>query len=383
MRSSNTAQAPGHAEFSPSSISRLFKCPGAHQLSKKVSVKEQSSPAAERGTAMHGLGGYQLDPQQEPFSADDFSEDEQDIVAQYVEYITKLNVEKSNVYLFIESKVQVINKFDCWGTADAILIYTDEFGKLWLHVVDLKTGYNIVSPESEQLYCYALGALKAFNFLYDFEIRNIRQTIVQPRNTLNPIATLEYTANRLAIFESNLTDVISAASKPDCNEFNPGIHCRFCKALPICGAAENAIAAEVKKEIDDLSENDDIPEKLELADLAETWIGAVRQYAMNLLLSGETIPGRKLVQGRSLRKWDDTDIETVHNLLEQEFNEEAYEKKYLTVAQTEKKLGKREFAASNYPSLVVKSTPKLTIALESDKRPAVINAAAMFEDLKN
>ena len=103
---------------------------------------------------------------------------------------------------------------------------------------------------------------------------------------------------------------------------------------------------------------------------------------MSAILDGREIPGWKLVEGRSVRAFDDTDA--VFKLLNDAGWDDAvlYDRKPKTLAQLEKLLGKREFGEV-CGSHIVRPRGKPTLALASDKRAAYNLGAAEFEGIAN
>jgi hypothetical protein len=96
---------------------------------------------------------------------------------------------------------------------------------------------------------------------------------------------------------------------------NDGPWCRFCPALAACPlkhdlaqiAARQAFADDGALantlEIDPQA----IAERLQLALRLSDWIEALQKEATGRIWRGEDVPGFKLVEGRSLRKWSDKD----------------------------------------------------------------------------
>ena len=108
----------------------------------------------------------------------------------------------------------------------------------------------------------------------------------------------------------------------------------------------------------------------------------LQAWALSECLAGNTVPGWKAVEGRSVREW--TDMEAAFKTLKENDIDEAmlYEKKPLTLAQVEKVVGKKEFAeiAGGY---VMKPPGKPTLVKETDKREAITNketAAEVFKE---
>ena len=104
----------------------------------------------------------------------------------------------------------------------------------------------------------------------------------------------------------------------------PGeVQCKWCKAKPVCKPlAEHNLNLATKEFADDFSkplkvknpnklDNSEVASILTQIDLISDWVKALHGYAYDQLNSGNDIPGFKLVEGRSLRKWkDEEEVET-------------------------------------------------------------------------
>ena len=78
-----------------------------------------------------------------------------------------------------------------------------------VHVIDLKGGRGVFVEASHnpQLMLYALGALKAYGFIWDIEL--IRMTIVQPR--LDNISTFECSRSELEAWGESIKPIARLA----------------------------------------------------------------------------------------------------------------------------------------------------------------------------
>jgi hypothetical protein len=131
-------------------------------------------------------------------------------------------------------------------------------------------------------------------------------------------------------------------------------------------------ALDIIEKVDTLS-LDEIGEKiLPNIKLLEQWVKAIQHRAYEALDEGKEVPGYKLVEGRSTRRW--ADEKEVSKKLEESLEEDdVYQRKLITVAQAEKLLGKKEFAEM-FADDVSRPAGKATIAPESDKRIALTPA---------
>ena len=100
--------------------------------------------------------------------------------------------------------------------------------------------------------------------------------------------------------------------------------------------------------------------------------------AFDKLSNDEPVKGYKLVQGRSTRRWNDT--EQASQRLEFQFGEKAFTKKIISPTQAEKLYSKAEF--NDIAEFITKPAGKPTLAKESDKRISITNCNDDFEVLK-
>lgn len=134
--------------------------------------KDEPSPYADRGTAMHAVAARCLT---EHYRASKYVGDQipvhkegneprhveftDDMAVQVQEYVDCLRNFAIGKTLMVEQAVDfsdIVGQPDQFGTADGIVV--DEAGELT--IVDLKTGFRGVDPENNtQLMTYALGAL--------------------------------------------------------------------------------------------------------------------------------------------------------------------------------------------------------------------------------
>jgi len=78
--------------------------------------------------------------------------------------------------------------------------------------------------------CYALGALEAFDDLYD--INRIEMTIFQPRR--NNVSTAVISKTDLLAWAENILAPTAKLASEGKGEFKAGDHCQFCKVKATC-----------------------------------------------------------------------------------------------------------------------------------------------------
>ena len=160
-----------HAILSASGSHRWLNCTPSARL--ELEFESQTSEAAKEGTAAHALCEHKLKKalkmrSRRPVS--DYNSDEmEECTDSYAEYVMEQYEEAKksckDPIILIEQRLD----FSCYvpdgfGTGDCIIISDDT-----LHIIDFKYGLGILveSEENPQMMLYALGALSAYQMLYN------------------------------------------------------------------------------------------------------------------------------------------------------------------------------------------------------------------------
>lgn len=399
----------GHAVCSASSSKMWSHCAPSARLQELF--PNESSVYAERGTYVHELAEYKLKkahkkrvkrPQSEEFDDEDAERNSDMYVETIIETEEAMKAAHGDVLMLVEEKLDFSSWVpDGFGSGDCLLIAPGE-----IHVFDYKNGYNFVpvcetdeegiTHPNSQLALYALGAMAAYDFLFDFQLITLH--IVQP----NAENIAEYTLSREELLEfGEWIRPLAKMAYEGVGEQVPGEHCRWCKAKPICEARKNEALALAQGEFIDLDAADAALEEQEESDATAAynqdtdtvvfkqpmlvpkeeierilpvlnrisdWIDSVFAYVSGEAMHGTRWKGYKLVQGRSKRVF--TDIKAVETKALEAGYSDIYKKDLLTLTEFEKLMGKKEFAAV-LGDLVVKPPGKLTLVPESDPREEV------------
>lgn len=415
-----------HAMLSPSKRSRWALCPGSIREEAKY-PDEGSGPAAIDGTHSHTLLEHCIktgltDPHDQV--GETFTDHEgtftvdADRAARVKVAIDYIRERSMNGMFKVISEQRVDPKFllgrdDLSGTVDCQIIGPD-----WIELIDYKDGMGIVTAEGNmQLEQYAYGVLAELklpvNGAYPFD--QVRMTIIQPKLALKGMAPITFSEVPVRNLIANMGTIITQAAatdKPDAPLVPGDSQCKFCRAKGSCSALANNVMKEVgimfqpvvtetldvaQQSADkDPSTMDDaqIRQIMEAAPLMRQLLEAVEKEAQRRLESGQTIPGLKLVNGRGSRAWALPEEQMAEKLIKMGIPKTAvYETKLVTPAKAEKltweKRDGTKMALSDRQlktmetEYVVKMAGKLTVAPESDSRPAVItNAAPMFSAIE-
>lgn len=333
-----------HAVLSASSSHRWLACPPSVRLTEDL--PDQTSTFAQEGTDAHELGAYLLETAlgrrtRDPTSSlSYYSTEMQECAEEYRNYVME-QVEKAKSYsehpmVMIEQQLDFSRWVpDGFGTGDCVIVADG-----LLQIIDYKHGLGVLveANHNPQMMCYALGALELFEGLYDFD--TITMTIFQPRK--NNLSTFEMNkAELLEWAETELSPKARLAFNGE-GQLQSGKHCQFCKLKSVCRkrAEDNLQLAKMEFADPNTLDIEDIAEILPKLDQLITWANDIKAYALQKASSGHSIPGYKLVEGRSVRKYTDEEAvgQTVINA-----GFDPYEKKLLTITAMTKLLGKKAF----------------------------------------
>jgi hypothetical protein len=380
-----------HALLSPSGASRWLKCTPSARLEE--TFKETTSSYAEEGTLAHSLAELLLQNRLTPMAKSKFKkaldkiQDDKLYKEEMFEYadgyavfvvecFNEAKSRNSDAQIILEQPVSLEAYVpDSFGHVD-VSIVSDHI----LNVIDFKYGKGVPvsAEENKQMMLYGLGVLNEVDLLFDISV--VRMTIYQPR--IGNISTYEMPKAALLHWaETELRERAFLAFN-GAGVYQPGDHCRFCRARGMCRA--NALKnLELKNyEFADatLLTPGEVADILTVADNFEKWLEGVKAHALEQAKEGFEWPGYKLVEGRSVRKYEDP--EAVANLLLKEgyTPDDIYApKKLLGLGALEGELGKDRFNSLLSP-YIVKPPGAPTLVPASDKRQAISGSAKAQAD---
>lgn len=369
-----------HALLGASSAARWIACPPSARLTEHM--EGGSSQYAEEGSRAHELCEYTLchnligwakgkplDPMYDWYGGEGTVTPEMLKSAnQYVDFIYHLWLGfGARPGVFIEQEVNV----EQWvpggfGTCDCLLI-----GGGLLHIIDFKYGQGVpVSPvRNPQLMYYALGAYALFDGLESID--TVRMSIVQPRIQEEP-ETWELPLSDLLSWAREVLQPAAEMAWRGEGTFCPGEHCRFCKAHPACRGWQGKygpLAGFEPLPQPAILTDEELGEWLQKVEGLAAYARELEDYAQTALLEGRTLPGWKLVQGRSTRKW--TDQDAAFRQMEADGIDEAmlYTRTPISLTAAEKMLGKKKFAEV-MSAFITRAPGAPKLAKDSDPRPA-------------
>lgn len=376
-----------HAKLSSSASKRWLGCPGSVKLSEHY--PNGSSIYADEGTIAHGVAEGMINKddklvQKYEVEAAKFYGEHPElngtflemkmILQPYVDYVFEEYAEQVHedgaAQLMTEERVDLTEYIPGgFGTSDVVILRQGR-----LHIIDLKygRGVSVSAEDNPQLKLYALGTLARFDMLYDIE--DVVMTIYQPR--LDNVSTDTIKAKDLYAWGE---EVIKPGAQLALSEDAPvhaGDWCQFCPARYDCKERARD-AMELQKYLGQMVLSpEEIAEILGKIDRLTKFAEDIKDSALTKALDGEEIPGWKVVEGRSIRKYVGSEEEIVRQCEGAGYDQALlYERKLLTITNMEKLMGKKQFAEV-LGAYVEKPEGKPTLAPESDKRPAITNNSA-------
>ncbi len=381
MKLDHTSRA--HAKLSASGAKQWLNCPPSIKASEGIGDK--TSTFAEEGTFAHELSELYFSHQYEGLTDFEFnkafsnyrnneyySEELREYVESYVDIVEeKVNeaiARDPNVVTMFETRLD-LGKYvpESFGTGD-VIVYSGGV----LEIIDLKygKGVEVSAIDNPQLRLYGLGAYELLSLLED--IHTVRMTIIQPR--LDNFSTEELQVKTLVDWGLEYVRPRAEIAYNGEGEFKAGEHCRFCKIKHSCRERARYMQ-DVPDKPAHLLSDEEIAELLYKVPDIKKWAEEVESYALEQMTEyDKSYPGWKLVEGRSRRVMTDTKAIQDKLVNEGYKQENITETKLLSITNLEKQIGKKAFnkLVGDY---IEKPQGKLTLANESDKRPAIKQSA--------
>lgn len=424
--------AKGHSAFSPSGSKMWLTCLGS--LIPNILADDDSSAEAAEGTVAHGIAEEWIRTGKRPKGIVGLVEivDDHEIeitdemmayVGDYVAYVQEL--EEDAVEFLVETRVDFSDLTpipDQGGTADSIAVLPIENSEFEIVVTDLKfgKGVRVIAEGNTQGRLYGYGAFRLFRDRYN--ITRLRVRICHPRlhgGTTETTISIEELLEWTAWAKERAHDAwrFDAPRTPSVDG------CQWCKVKATC-AAVKAHLAEVTSGVfdeDDEDEHreytqeeqaatneeleDDLggpafrpadPVRLSTAALArvlryrklmENFFNSVEAELLTRATSAEEdIPGWKIVEGRTRRKWPENELVVALKLKRAGLKDSSiFTTDMISPAEAEKKLhGKAglstEEAAKLVNSLAVRPRGNRSLVRRTDTRPAAIKSGEVFAD---
>lgn len=385
-----------HATLGGSSAHRWMACPGSVRLSE--GMPDLPSEYKQEGSAAHEIAARALEKGVDPDLWLDtivevkdgtppqtfqvtITEEMVEAAQVFVDYVREVAQGKGRRELMVETRFSLapLNPPDpMYGTADAAVVVYASDGRTAVEVIDFKygQGHVVEAAGNEQMRYYALGVVVAKKIRPDL----FKTTIVQPRapHPDGIIRSDKFGWGDLVAFKKELFAAARATQDPDA-PLNPGEHCRFCPALPVCPAQQSVAEEAAQQEFGVLVEtegvelvapaqltHEQLQRAMQVKPLIEQWLASVADYVKALTEAGADL-GYKLVPKRGTRRW--VDEEMTREYLEGLLGDEAFRRKLRSPAQAERAL--KRIGMELPEDLWIKVSSGTNLVPNDDPRPAL------------
>ena len=370
-----------HALLSASSSARWLACPASAVASE--AYPSQDTAYTREGTLAHEVAEanvrLKLGLPAKELPKGEFPAEMLRCADEYAAFVQE-HITDPSATVLLEQRVDFSDWVpDGFGTCDCILIQGST-----MTVIDYKygAGVKVDAGGNTQLMLYALGALNDYGIAYDIE--DVEMYIFQPR--MDNISVMKDKASTVRHWADTVVKKVAEMAIHGKGGYHPGRHCQFCPHAGRCRSLsaqcrEFVETRQGKMKVEVLAPFE-IAEVLRMEPMITIWLKAVKERALNSMLSGEAVPGYKVVEGKlGNRKWRD-DMEVLSTLREAGYTDaEVTETKLLSPAGMDKALGKKrvESLLSGY---IDRSPGAPTIVPETDKRPALDRTAEAIKDFE-
>lgn len=433
-----------HALCGASGAERWLACPGSVAMELKAPGSEEESIYAAEGTQFHelidkicapifahyNLNGNNSLPQK--FNVNVNASGDEESFQPYPREMQEHAIETIKVLfraikkykpkkVFIEKKVYLNEPMAMFGTVDFFFAFKHG-NKTVLFLLDIKYGKGkVVEPSSPQLIYYALAVQKTYPKI---KFQEFWLHIWQPRAEHDEGPLRQYVMKRkeasnwMNTFAEGAVKAMGMAASGFKGELEltPGDHCGYCSAKAMCnpylsylngkagddfleapedlnptvmyGTRFDANGKEIVSAQHVLAISDEkIIKLLKYKGAITKFLNALTEYGINRFREGNPIPGTKVVEGRSQRKWLSNETKVAEGLTVLGI-EDPYDKSLRGLGSIERELqqlgmkGKEERAEA-ISHLTTRTTPSLTLTLEDDARAAITNSGTAKYDFND
>ena len=380
--------ARAHAKlFSPSKSDSWIDCTASPSFVDSLNIPDRRTAAADEGEGAHELLDQSLKKTKHPRAYLNKKMGKDILVTpEMVDFI-------GYVWAWVQGKVADgytlraerrlnIAVIGDSGTVDVTLWNPQS---KHLIVMDLKygRGYEVSPIKNRQMRLYACGTCDEDN-LWE-QMRSLTLVIWQPRILTEP-QEWEDTPTGLRHFRNKVAEIVQII-KAGKGIFVPSEKsCQWCPAKAQCNSFASFAAKSANLELGQLLDKagidtpscdaltiDQMVNIFRNSGALESYLKSVASHLWNLLLEGKKVPGMKLVEGKSNRRWIN-EGDTMEALFRLGFEPDHYAPRSIVGLKDCERLFKDKDARSEFMfKHTIKPKGQATLATEDDPRPAFVS----------
>jgi len=380
--------ARAHAKlFSPSKSDTWIDCTAAPLFIDKLNIPDRRTAAADEGEGAHELLDLALKKCKHPrYWLNKRLGKEILVTAEMVDFIgyvwAWVQAKVAEGYLMSAERRLAIKVIGDSGTVDVTLWHLK---KKHLIVMDLKygRGYTVSPIKNRQMRLYACGTCDE-DGLWDL-MTTLTLVIWQPRIQTEP-QEWEDSPKGLRFFRDKVAEIVQTV-KAGKGIFMPSEKsCQWCPAKAQCKSFATFAAHSANLELSALlaKEGIDTPSCEALTveqmvsiyshgDAIEQYLKAVASHLWNLMLEGKKVPGLKLVESKSNRRWinEGDTMEALHRM---GFEPDNYAPRSIVGLKDAERLFKdKDLRTEFMAKFTIKPKGTATLATEADPRPRFVS----------
>lgn len=301
--------ADEHFEAGPSALARVLVCRASVIASR--GLPDNESAAALTGTRRHRLleicAKSRLYPDEFPTGDEwaEFTDEDREQVGDVLDYLRDfLGTFPGKLHVEVDVDLSMY-----WpgmkGRADLVIV-----ADRTVVVIDAKFGRHPVPATSPQMKAYAVGIVELYRGIFEFD--DVICAVAQP--SADHYDEALYTPAELSEWAAGVMVPALAEAFGPAPTYTPDPDaCKFCRAGGVCEPRKAAHFDEVVRMLDALPPD---PRRLTAAEVGavldasvryDKYVEAVRTHAELELTAGRPIPGHKLVESRTVRRYVETD----------------------------------------------------------------------------
>lgn len=359
---------PAHSPLGASGAERWMNCAGSVALLKELKLPESDEPDYRKnGVAAHealeaclreGLDAWEIVGR----VFHDVTADVEiaDAIQLFIDEVRPLMTSSAKVFIEFGVDAPDFHK-DFYGTLDFGLV-----DGATMYVIDYKHGEGIAVDveDNPQVKYYAYGLLR-----HHPEVEKVVLKIIQPRgfHPQGPVRTWETSADAIRSWAEG--ELLQAMLRTELdNDLDAGPWCRFCSAKLVCPLMTSLFGAAMTadpKIVVNLGD-ESLGRSYQYVQAVKFYLTALETETLRRLNLGHVVNGVKLVYKKANRVFKPE----AQDIFLKEFGEDKVMKppEFKSPAEMEKLGAKAKALVHEY---AYTPTSGLTVALESDKRPAV------------